>query len=151
MWLNSLEYQIPVVASDKFYLVSFIDSGTVERKVEIKDYRVTAGVGMRIVVPMLGPVPIALDFGFRSSGTGRPAARSSASGWVLQLTAAHSPSGAGHQSMMWRECSRALDRQQAVGRSVVQVLWLRGEDDSRPPVTGAVHAVILPHVHRFGR
>jgi len=24
--LNSLEYQIPVVASDKFYLVSFIDS-----------------------------------------------------------------------------------------------------------------------------
>ena len=24
----------------------------------------TAGVGLRIVVPMLGPVPIALDFGF---------------------------------------------------------------------------------------
>ena len=27
-------------------------------------YRVTAGFGLRIVVPMLGPVPIALDFGF---------------------------------------------------------------------------------------
>lgn len=64
MWLNSVEYQMPVVASDKFYLVGFVDSGTVERTVEIKDYRVTAGVGMRIVVPMLGPVPIALDFGF---------------------------------------------------------------------------------------
>jgi outer membrane protein insertion porin family len=32
--------------------------------VSIKDYRVTAGFGLRIVVPMLGPMPIALDFGF---------------------------------------------------------------------------------------
>ena len=31
---------------------------------EIKDYRVAAGIGLRIVVPMLGPMPIALDFGF---------------------------------------------------------------------------------------
>jgi outer membrane protein insertion porin family len=31
---------------------------------EIKDYRVSAGFGVRFVVPMLGPVPIALDFGF---------------------------------------------------------------------------------------
>jgi outer membrane protein insertion porin family len=44
--------------------VGFIDSGTVEPRMEIKDYRVSAGVGMRLVVPMLGPVPIALDFGF---------------------------------------------------------------------------------------
>src|SRR5207244_7520471 len=64
MWLNSLEYQVPVIASDKFYFVGFVDSGTVERKVEINNYRVAAGVGMRIVVPMLGPVPVALDFGF---------------------------------------------------------------------------------------
>jgi outer membrane protein assembly complex protein YaeT len=63
-FLNSLEYQVPVLASDKFYLVGFVDSGTVERRVEITNYRVTAGVGMRIQVPMLGPVPIALDFGF---------------------------------------------------------------------------------------
>ena len=41
-----------------------MDSGTVERSVEIKDYRVTAGFGVRIQVPMFGPVPIALDFGF---------------------------------------------------------------------------------------
>ena len=26
--------------------------------------RLPAGVGLRIVVPMMGPVPIALDFGF---------------------------------------------------------------------------------------
>jgi outer membrane protein assembly complex protein YaeT len=64
MLLNSLEYQVPVAANDNFYLVAFVDSGTVESSVEIKDYRVSAGFGARIVVPMLGPVPIALDFGF---------------------------------------------------------------------------------------
>jgi outer membrane protein insertion porin family len=64
MWLNSLEYQIPLLANDQLYLVFFLDSGTVERDVEITDYRVAAGTGLRIVVPMLGPVPIALDFGF---------------------------------------------------------------------------------------
>jgi outer membrane protein assembly complex protein YaeT len=63
-FLNSVEYQIPVVASDKLYMVGFLDSGTVEPSVEIKDYRVTAGFGVRIQVPMFGPVPIALDFGF---------------------------------------------------------------------------------------
>jgi outer membrane protein insertion porin family len=36
----------------------------VERDVEIKNYRVSAGFGLRVTVPMLGPVPIALDFGF---------------------------------------------------------------------------------------
>lgn len=63
-WLNTIEYQIPVLANDKFFLVAFCDSGTVERKFEINDYRVTAGIGMRIVTPLTGPVPIALDFGF---------------------------------------------------------------------------------------
>ena len=64
MWLNSAEYQIPIRANDQFYLVGFIDSGTVEPRTEIKEYRLSTGVGARIVVPMLGPVPIALDFGF---------------------------------------------------------------------------------------
>jgi outer membrane protein insertion porin family len=64
MFLNSLEYQVPVKANDQIFLVAFVDSGTVEPSVEIKDYRVSAGVGVRFVVPMLGPVPIALDFGF---------------------------------------------------------------------------------------
>jgi outer membrane protein assembly complex protein YaeT len=63
-FLNSLEYQIPILANDQLYAVAFVDSGTVESRVEIKNYRVAAGVGLRIVVPMLGPVPIALDFGF---------------------------------------------------------------------------------------
>jgi outer membrane protein assembly factor BamA len=64
MFLNSLEYQIPILANDHLYAVTFVDTGTVERQVEIKDYRVSAGFGLRILVPMLGPVPIALDCGF---------------------------------------------------------------------------------------
>jgi outer membrane protein insertion porin family len=64
MFLNSAEYQIPVLANDMLYFVGFVDSGTVEASTEIRDYRVAAGVGARIVVPMLGQVPIALDFGF---------------------------------------------------------------------------------------
>ncbi len=64
MFLNSLEYQLPIRANDQLYLVGFLDSGTVESKFELKNYRVSAGVGLRITVPMLGPVPIALDFGF---------------------------------------------------------------------------------------
>jgi outer membrane protein assembly complex protein YaeT len=62
--LNSLEYQIPIKANDQIYFVTFIDTGTVESRPEIKDYRVSVGAGVRFVVPMLGPVPIALDFGF---------------------------------------------------------------------------------------
>ncbi len=63
-FLNSVEYQVPVLASDKLFAVAFVDSGTVESKIQINDYRVSLGCGLRIQVPMFGPVPIALDFGF---------------------------------------------------------------------------------------
>jgi outer membrane protein insertion porin family len=64
-FLNSVEYQIPVVPSDALYVVGFVDSGTVNRSVSLADYRVTAGVGLRISMPqLLGPVPLAIDFGF---------------------------------------------------------------------------------------
>jgi outer membrane protein insertion porin family len=64
LWLNSVEYQIPILANDHLYAVAFVDSGTDERSVEIGTYRVAAGFGLRVSVPALGPVPIALDFGF---------------------------------------------------------------------------------------
>jgi outer membrane protein insertion porin family len=64
MWLNTIEYQLPILANDSLWLVAFVDSGTVESNVSIHDYRVAAGIGARILVPMLGQVPIALDFGF---------------------------------------------------------------------------------------
>jgi outer membrane protein assembly complex protein YaeT len=62
---NSLEYQVPIRANDQISLVGFVDSGTVTPKIgQWDDYRVSVGFGVRFVVPMLGPVPIALDFGF---------------------------------------------------------------------------------------
>lgn len=64
MLLNSAEYQLPLLANEQLFLVGFVDSGTVEQGTRITDYRVSAGVGVRFTVPMLGPVPIALDFGF---------------------------------------------------------------------------------------
>jgi len=62
MFVNSMEYQVPIKANDQLYVVAFIDHGTVERNVSIENYRVSAGVGIRVTVPMLGPVPIAIDF-----------------------------------------------------------------------------------------
>ena len=65
MFLNSLEYQLPVQASDNVFLVGFVDTGTVSSRInDLDTYRVSAGFGVRFTLPMLGPVPIALDFGF---------------------------------------------------------------------------------------
>ena len=65
MVLNSLEYQVPVTAKGDIALVGFVDTGSVSPRVDkIDTYRVSAGFGVRFVVPMLGPMPIALDFGF---------------------------------------------------------------------------------------
>ena len=63
-FLNSHEYQIPVLANDKLWFAAFVDHGTVERSFEIKDYRVSVGVGVRISVAALGPLPLAFDFAF---------------------------------------------------------------------------------------
>lgn len=64
-FLTSAEYQVPVRASDSVFLVGFVDAGTVSRRVEDwETFRVTAGFGVRVNIPMLGPVPVALDFGF---------------------------------------------------------------------------------------
>ncbi|MFQ3651524.1 MAG: outer membrane protein assembly factor BamA [Gemmataceae bacterium] len=65
MFMNSLEYQVPLRANDQIFAVAFVDSGTVSSRIDDwETYRVTAGFGLRFTVPMLGPVPIALDFGF---------------------------------------------------------------------------------------
>jgi outer membrane protein insertion porin family len=64
-FLNTVEYQVPVMANDRLFVVGFVDSGTIDQEVSLKNYRVTAGGGLRISVPQFfGPVPIALDFGF---------------------------------------------------------------------------------------
>lgn len=63
-WLNTVEYQIPIDARDRFHAVLFCDHGTVERRVSIRDYRVAVGFGFRANIAALGPLPLALDFGF---------------------------------------------------------------------------------------
>jgi outer membrane protein insertion porin family len=64
MWVNTVEYLFPLTADDMIHGVAFVDFGTVERRVEIEDFRVAPGFGLRITVPAMGPAPIALDFAF---------------------------------------------------------------------------------------
>jgi outer membrane protein insertion porin family len=63
-WLNSLQYLFPITADDMLHGVVFCDFGTVEPEVQIEDFRVAPGVGLRVTVPAMGPAPIALDFAF---------------------------------------------------------------------------------------
>jgi outer membrane protein assembly complex protein YaeT len=64
MLLGSVEYQIPILQNDNVYVVAFSDFGTVESDLDVKDVRVSVGVGLRMIVPMFGPVPIALDWAY---------------------------------------------------------------------------------------
>lgn len=57
-----LEYEEPIFQRVISGVV-FLDSGTVEQDIGFSDYRVSVGVGLRIRVPQLGPVPLAFDFG----------------------------------------------------------------------------------------
>jgi outer membrane protein assembly complex protein YaeT len=73
-FLNTIEYQVPLLQNDKLFFVTFLDHGTVESDVSIRDYRVSAGFGFRVAVPALGPLPLAFDFAFplnRAEGDNR--------------------------------------------------------------------------------
>ncbi|MGB6041647.1 MAG: BamA/TamA family outer membrane protein [Pirellulales bacterium] len=61
--LTSAEYRFPLTADDNLYGSFFVDGGTVERSVEINNFRVTPGFELRINIPALGPVPLAVGFG----------------------------------------------------------------------------------------
>ena len=45
-------------------LVGFIDTGTVSNDIGFDQYRISAGMGLRLYLPQLGPAPLAFDFGF---------------------------------------------------------------------------------------
>lgn len=62
--LGTLEYMHPLMADDSVQAVVFTDFGSVEENVSLSEFRMTAGVGLRITVPQLGPVPLALDWAF---------------------------------------------------------------------------------------
>lgn len=64
-FLTSAEYRFPLTADDNLYGSFFIDAGTVEETSTITwtDVRVTPGFEMRINIPALGPVPLAIGLG----------------------------------------------------------------------------------------
>ncbi len=64
MALGSAEYIIPITADDNIRGVVFSDFGTVENDVSLDDFRASVGAGLRLVIPAMGPAPIALDFAY---------------------------------------------------------------------------------------
>ena len=52
------------IYKDVAAIAGFIDTGTVTDRAGFQDYRVSAGLGLRLYVEALGPVPLAFDFGF---------------------------------------------------------------------------------------
>jgi outer membrane protein insertion porin family len=57
------QYEVPIVG-ESFAGVVFVDSGTVSDTPGFDDYRVSVGLGVRLYLPILGPAPLAFDFGF---------------------------------------------------------------------------------------
>jgi len=66
MMFAGTEYSFPIFGTEGQQLrgVVFLDTGTVEDDFGISTYRVSAGFGVRWVIPLFGPVPMAFDFGF---------------------------------------------------------------------------------------
>jgi outer membrane protein insertion porin family len=64
--LATAQYLFPITADDMLRGVVFCDSGTIEPTIKDwnQNYRVAPGFGLRIVIPAMGPAPIALDFAF---------------------------------------------------------------------------------------
>jgi len=62
--ITSVEYLFPLTASDNIFGAFFLDAGTVERNMSIdwSDVRISPGFELRLNVPALGPVPLALGF-----------------------------------------------------------------------------------------
>jgi outer membrane protein insertion porin family len=60
---GSLEVSFPL-AGDTLRGVIFADAGTVEPDFEIHKVRTSIGAGFRLIVPILGPAPIAVDFAY---------------------------------------------------------------------------------------
>jgi len=62
MLLGTAEYQMPVTANEMVKVVGFTDFGTVNDVAALSNFRLSVGAGLRVSVPMMGNVPIALDF-----------------------------------------------------------------------------------------
>lgn len=64
--IGSAEYRFPLTASDQVFGSFFLDVGTVEEVANItaSDIRITPGFELRVNIPALGPIPIAVGMGF---------------------------------------------------------------------------------------
>ncbi|MBI3862903.1 MAG: BamA/TamA family outer membrane protein [Planctomycetia bacterium] len=60
--LGTVEYLLPITADNMLQVVTFSDFGTVDSQVTLDRFRATVGAGLRLSVPMMGPLPIAIDF-----------------------------------------------------------------------------------------
>jgi outer membrane protein insertion porin family len=60
--LGSAEYMFPLLANEMVHGVVFSDFGTVQNDVGFDEFRMTAGAGLRVTIPAMGPVPLAFDF-----------------------------------------------------------------------------------------
>ena len=62
--LGTVEYRLPLTADDMISAVVFSDFGSVDDEVTLSEFRATAGFGLRLTIPQMGPVPLAFDFAF---------------------------------------------------------------------------------------
>jgi outer membrane protein insertion porin family len=78
------EYSFPL-AGESLRGVAFLDSGTVEDTVTIATWRASVGVGIRLLIPYMGPVPMSLDFAWplKREDEDRPQTVSFTVGWVF--------------------------------------------------------------------
>ena len=61
--LNSVEYGFPLIGKNLRGVV-FLDAGTISEGFGLDTLRASIGTGLRWIVPLMGPVPVSLDFAF---------------------------------------------------------------------------------------
>ncbi len=64
MAVGSVEYQFPWNAKDTFNQIIFTDFGTVTPNYQFNDLRVSVGTGLKVNIPMFGPMPFEFDLAF---------------------------------------------------------------------------------------
>ena len=64
MAVGSVEYQIPWNAKDTINQIFFTDFGTVTGNYQFNDIRVSVGTGLKVAIPMFGPMPFEFDLAF---------------------------------------------------------------------------------------
>lgn len=61
LFFAGAQYEMPLLAENLSGVV-FLDTGTVTDNLGFDEYRASIGLGIRIYIPQLGPIPIAFDF-----------------------------------------------------------------------------------------